>query len=201
MIMQSKINFVAMAAAVSTLVLVVVSWFVPWWKLTMGNNPEIAIVNVSPVHINLTVLSTPLTIPLVWALSIIGLLTLTLGAIVLLIYSVKPNKPYSMKLLGFGYKKPFLEVIFLVISLVGISFGVETFTGVAIPIVGSGTMTLPEGLTGGQNVVVNVTASFEWPFYFAMVVVGLCVAARLYHKKAVANTNTNPLPPPPPVAQ
>jgi hypothetical protein len=196
--MQGKINFVAMAAAVSTLVLVVVSWFVPWWRLTMGNNPEIALVNVSPVNINLTVLSTPLTIPLMWAISIVGLLTLTVGAIVLLIYSVKPNKPYSMKLLGFGYKKPLGEVIILAISLVGLSFGVANFAGVAIPIVGSGTMTLPGGLTGGQNVAVNVTTSFEWPFYFAIAVAGLCVAARLYHKKAVANTDAYPLPPPPP---
>ncbi len=196
--MENKINFLALAAAVSTLVLVAVSWFVPWWKLSMGSNPEMVAVNVSPVNISIAVMGTPLTIPLIWAATIVGTLTLTIGAVVLLIYSLKPNKPYSMKLLGFGYKKPLISVIAMAVSLFSIGFGAENFTGMAIPIVGAGTINLPEGLTGGHNVAVNVSAGFQWPFYFAIAVAILCIAARVYHKKVAANTNTKLPPPPPP---
>ncbi len=208
--MQSKINFVAMAAAVSTLVLVVVSWFVPWWKLTMGNNPEIALVNVSPVNFNFALFGNILTIPLIYALNIASLLTLAAGGIIMLAYSLYPTKSYSKQLLGFGYKKPLYAVIMFVIALLGMYFSVRYLAGMDFPLNGSGTMGLPEAMANmgvNVNVSVPVSAYLGWPFYFAIAVAGLCIAARFYHRKIVmpAPAAANPvadgqmvLPPPPP---
>jgi hypothetical protein len=46
----------------------------------------------------------------------------------------------------------------------------------------------------GLNINVVVSAGFGWPFYFAIVVAGLCVAARLYHRKVVADPMLPPEP-------
>ena len=114
----------------------------------------------------------------------------------MLIYSVRPDKSYSQKLLGFGYKKPLYALIIFVVGLVAMSFIVQRVSGFAFPLTGSSAMSLPEGMmANGANVSVDVSAAFGWPFYFAIVVAGLCVAARVYHRKVVAVDTA--LPPPP----
>ena len=113
----------------------------------------------------------------------------------MLIYSVKPDKSYSKKLLGFGYKKPLYAVIIFIIGLFSTSYLVQRFSGFGFPLVGSGSMSLPQGMApDGANISVAVSAGFGWPFYFAIVVAGLCVAARVYHRKIAVDTA---LPPPP----
>jgi hypothetical protein len=196
--MQSKINIIALAAGISTLLLIAISIFVPWWQLNVGK-PAIASVNVSPVNLNLALLGDSLTIPLVYALNIASALSLASGGIIMLIYSVRPNRSYSKKLLGFGYKKPLYAVILFIVALLSMSFMVQRFSGFAIPLAGSGAMSLPRGMApDGVNISVAVSAGFGWPFYFAIVVAGLCVAARIYHRKLVASDAVLPPPPPPP---
>jgi len=192
---MSKINAIALIAGVSTLLLIAVSLFVPWWQLTVGA-PAIASVNVSPVNLNLNLLGNTLTDPIVYALNIASALSLAAGGIVMLIYSVKPDKGYSKELLGFAYKKPLYAVILFVIGLLSLDFLAGRFSGFNIPLMGSGTMALPKSMMPeGSNVSVGVSAGFGWPFYFAIVVAGLCVAARFYHRRISADTS---LPPPPP---
>ena len=118
--MQNKINIVALVAAISILVLIPISIFVPWWQLAVGN-PSIATVNVSPLNLNLALLGNPITIPLVFALNLGAALSLAAGGIIMLIYSMKPDKSYSMKLLGFGYKKPLYAVIIFIAGLLAMS--------------------------------------------------------------------------------
>ena len=101
---MQKINLIALIAGVSTLLLIAVSVFVPWWQFTVGK-PAFAQVNFSPVNLNFSILGNPITIPLIWAMNLACLLTLASGGIVLLIYSLMPSKPYAKRLLGFGYKK------------------------------------------------------------------------------------------------
>ena len=60
--MMQKINFIALAAAISTLVLVAISLFVPWWQLT-AMNPANVQVNFSPVNLNLIVSGSAVSIP------------------------------------------------------------------------------------------------------------------------------------------
>ena len=187
--MENKINTVALIAGISTLLLIAISFFTPWWRFTVGN-PAIAQVNFSPVNFNLALFGSPITIPLIFAMNLACILTLASGGIVLLIYSLKPNKTYSQRLLGFGYKKPLIAVILFVIELIALTILAGTVSGIAFPLMGSGTLQIPQQMIpgGGVSVIVNVIAAFEWPFYFAIAVAGLCVAARLYHKKILLPT-------------
>ncbi len=116
----------------------------------------------------------------------------------MMIYSLKPNKSYSKKLLGFAYKKPLYAVIIFVVTLIAMSFIVQGFSGFAFPLMGSSVMSLPGNLVpNGTNVSVYVSAAFGWPFYFAIVVAGLCIVARVYHRKVETANTELPLPPPP----
>ncbi len=191
---MQKINVIALIAGISTLLLIAISIFVPWWQFTVGN-PAIASVNVSPVNWNLALLGNSITVPLIFALNLASALTLASGGIIMLIYSIRPNKSYSKKLLGFGYKKPLYAVILFVAALISMSFIVPEFSGFSFPLTGSAAISLPQSMTpDGTNISVNVSAAFVWPFYFAIVVAGLCIAARVYHPKVVAVDTA--LPPP-----
>jgi hypothetical protein len=110
------------------------------------------------------------------------MLSLLSGGIILVIYSLKPHKPYSKKLLGFGYKQPLVVVILFVVELVLLMLLAGALAGFSAPLMGSGTIQLPQ-LAQGITITVDVLSTFEWPFFFAVVVAGLCVAARLYHRK------------------
>ena len=99
-------------------------------------------------------------------------------------------------MLGFGYKKPLYAVILFIISMFALSYLVQRFSGFAFPLLGSSSLSLPQGIApDGANISVAVSAGFGWPFYFAIVVAGLCVAAKLYHPKVNVDMA---LPPPPP---
>ena len=191
--MQFKVNWIGVAGGIATLLLITVSLFVPWWRFTVGN-PVLAEANFSPVNLNFAILGTAITIPIIWALNIASLLSLAAGGIIMLIYSVMPAKPYSKRLLGFSYNKPLFAVVFFVIELVVLTLLVKTYSGFTFPLMGSTTVQLPQSMTQGANVGVGVSAAFEWPFWFAIVVAGLCVAARLYHRKVSVPTLPPPLP-------
>jgi hypothetical protein len=181
--MPAKINPLALIAGISTLLLIVISLFVPWWHFTAGN-PAVAAVNVSPVYVDLSLFGEPVVSPLVWALAIGGALTLACGGIVMLVYALRPNRSYSKKLLGFGYTKPLYAVVIFAAALLSLNLGLQSFAGVSFPIQGSGTLMLPEGiLPEAANLSVNVSAGFGWAFYFAIAVAALCIAARVYHRK------------------
>ncbi len=66
---------------------------------------------------------------------------------------------------------------------------VQRFSGFDFPMSGSGSLSLPQGMApDGANISVAVSAGFGWPFYFAIVVAGLCIAARVYHRKINVDT-------------
>jgi hypothetical protein len=130
------------------------------------------------------------------------------GGIALLIYAVLPNKSYATHLLGFGYKNPLYAFILFIVELVVLYFSVTLLSGLSVPLVGSGVLSLPSMfIPGGASVTVAVSAAFGWTFYFAIAVMVLCIVARLYHNKTVAQSATpvnltSPanLPPPPAMA-
>jgi hypothetical protein len=194
---QNKTNVVALVAGILTLVLIAISIFVPWWSLRVGN-PAIASIGVSPVNLNLALMGNSLIFPLIYALNIASAITLAAGGIIMVIYGLKPNKPYSKKLLGWGYKKPLYAVILFSAGLIAMFFLVPHFSGFTIPLTGSSILSLPQGIApDGTSISVNVSAGFGWSFYFAIVVAGSCVVARVYHRK-IAVADTTLLPPPPP---
>lgn len=193
--MPNKLNLLGLAAGISTFVLIAISLYVPWWQFTVGK-PTLAQLNFSPLNLNLSLLGKSITMPLIWAINLATTLTLAAGGIVMLIYSVKPNKSYSKQLLGFGWKKPLYAVIFFVIEVVGVITVANMFAGLNLPINGSAALQPPQGmLPGGMNFSVDVLAAFQWPFYLAIVVAALCVAARIYHRKISVEAA---VPPPPP---
>jgi len=185
--MQTKINFIALAAGISTLLLVVISLFVPWWQF-MAGTPVNAQVDFSPVNVNLSISGTSVAIPLILALNIACLLTLLAGGIALTIYSVKPTAPYSKHLLGFGYKKPLYILVAFIAVIVALPLIAQSLGGFSLPLIGATTITRQN-----SNTSVNVSAALNWPFYLAFVATGLSIAARFYHRKI---TETQVAPPP-----
>jgi hypothetical protein len=175
--MKNKISFVGLAAGISSLILVGISLFIPWWQLT-GGDPANFQVNFSPVNFSLSHSGVVVAIPLILALNIACLLTLLASGIVLTIYAVKPCESYSKQLLGFGYRKPLYIVVAFIAVLIALPLIIQSFAGFSLPVNGSATIT-PSGSDGSAN----VSAVLEWPFYFSIVVAGLSVAARLVHGK------------------
>ncbi len=190
---MAKINWIAVVAAVATLGLVLVSLFVPWWQLTIGNgDPILAQANFSPVNLNVAIFGTNLTVPLIWALNLASMLSLLSGAIIMLLYAAVPNKSYSKNLLGFGWNKPVYAIILFVIELITLMLIAQNLVGFNIPLTGPSMINLPQSMTQGVDVSVAVTANFQWPFYLAIAVAALCVAARIYHRKVTSPTPAIP---------
>ena len=176
--MVRKINWLGLAAGIITLVMLVISLFEPWWQLTIGQ--DFVRINASPIYMNFGLFGSQFTIPLIWALNIITILTFTACGIIMLIYSLVPTKPYAKQLLGFSWKKPLYTVVGFVVVLVVIVLVAGHF-GLNIPLNGSATLTIPGSWTMGVAVTALVSGSFQLSFYFAVVGAALCLAARLYH--------------------
>ena len=114
--MNYKINWIGVAGGSATLLLIVVSLFVPWWAFTVGTStvghPPPAEAKFSPVNLSFAVAGEALTIPLIWALNIAALLSLTARGIIMLIYSVKPDKSYSRSCSDSATINPCLRLCF-----------------------------------------------------------------------------------------
>lgn len=200
--MQGKINWFGLAGSVAIIVLIIISLFVPWWQLTVGD--DLVKANASPVNTNFNFAGDSFTIPLIWALNIGSIISLTAGGIAVLIYSVKPAESYSKRLLNFGYRKPLYSLLFFVIGLLAITMLIKSIFSLDVPLIGSVRTTLPQSMTQGTTVSVLMSAAFIWPFWLAAVAAGLCITARFYHKKITiaeqptkqpaVKTSDNPLP-------
>lgn len=185
--MNSKINWVGLTAAITTFILIIISIFVPWWKLIIGNN--LLLINLSPIYTNFTLIENSFVIPLILALNITSIILLSAGGITLLIYSLKPREKYSKKLLQFGYKKPIYALIIFLIALLIVIVAAQSYIGINIPLVGSQIVTLPSELTQELTINLYLTANFQWPFILAIIVTILCILTKIFHKKYVALKN------------
>jgi hypothetical protein len=189
--MGRSINWFGLSAGITTLIVLVISLYVPWWQLTIGQN--LIKVNASPVNTNFGLFGgAQFTIPLIWALNLISILTFTACGLVMLIYSLNPTKSYSKHLLGFSYKKPLYVLISFVAGLLVIVI-IAGLLGMSIPLMGSATLTLPtQFISSGLSISALISGSFELPFYLAIVAAALCIAARLYHKNLAKIPKTAP---------
>jgi len=188
--MGRKINWFGLAAGIIILIVLVLSFYVPWWQLTIGEN--LIKVNASPVNTNFGLFGAQFTVPLIWALNLISILMFTASGLVMLIYSLNPTKSYSKHLLGFSYKKPLYVLITFAACLVAITI-IAGFLGMSIPLMDSTTLSLPtQFMPTGLSISALVSGSFQLPFYLAIVAAALCIAARLYHRKLVKVPKTEP---------
>jgi hypothetical protein len=191
---QTKINWFGLAGGITTVGLIIVSLFYPWWQVTAGEGLVKA--NVSPLNTSLNFLGTAFTIPLIWALNLASLFSLVASGIVMLVYSIIPTKTYSKHLLGFAYKKPLFALLFFVIVLFALTVIIQAVFGLNIPLIGSATATLPETMTYGATVEVLISTGFQWPFWLAALAAGLCIAARFYHKRIATQVSATTITPP-----
>ena len=182
--MHLRINWVGLAGGVTTIVVVAVSLFYPWWQLRVGDGLVTA--NVSPLNTSFSVLGTSFTMPLVWAMNIASMLTFLVSGITMIIYSLLPAKSYSKTLLGFAYKKPLYTLVVFVILLFASTFIVQALLHFSVPLEGSTNSALPIPLIPGTTVSVLISTGFQLPFWLAIVAAGLCIAARIYHKRVVS---------------
>ena len=176
--MARKINWLGLTAGIVTLVMLVVSFFEPWWQLTVGQN--LIKINASPVYTSFGIFGSQLTIPLIWAANLVAILTFSACGIIMLIYSVVPTKPYAKQLLGFSWKKPLYSVVSFV-ALIVIILLIAGHFNVYIPINGSATVSLPGSCTHGATVSALVSGAFLLPFWLAVAAAILCIGARLFH--------------------
>jgi hypothetical protein len=182
--MQLRINWLGLAGGVTTIVVIVVSLFYPWWQLRVGEGLVTA--NASPLNINFDVLGTAFTIPLLWAINLASILTLLASSITMIIYSIFPAKSYSKQLLDFAYRKPLYLLLFFVIFLFASTLLVQVLLNFNVPLAGSTNSKLPIPLIQGTIISVLISTGFQWPFWLAIVSAGLCIAAKLYHKRVVS---------------
>jgi hypothetical protein len=200
--LQYKINWFGLAGGVTTIVLIAVSLFVPWWQLSIPNStsdPNISkspvVANVSPLYTNFDLIGNSFTVPLVFAINLSCILLSLAGGVIMLIYSVKPTKPYAKRLLGFSYRTPLLFVIVFLIGLIALSLIIQGLFSFSVPLFGSSEVKLPSTATPqGTNVSVLLSAGFLWPFYLAIASAILCIGARLYHRRILPSAST-PAPP------
>jgi hypothetical protein len=178
---STKFNWFGLAGGVTTIIMLVASLFYPWWQLTIGDN--LLTVNASPVNTNFGFVGTAFSIPLIWALNVVALLTLLLSGIAMIIYSVLPRRSFAKPLLDFGYKKPLFTFLFFIIGLVVVTVILQAVLNFNFPLMGSTTNTLPIPFVSGVTISVLLTAGFLWSFWLAAVAAGLCIAARFYHGK------------------
>ena len=182
--MHLRINWVGLAGGVTTIVVVAVSLFYPWWQLRVGDGLVSA--NVSPLNTSFSVLGTSFTMPLVWAMNIASMLTFLVSGIIMIIYSLLPAKSYSKTLLGFAYKKPLYTLVAFVILLFASTLLVQTLLHFSVPLEGSTNSAFPIPLIQGTTISVLISAGFKFPFWLAIVAAGLCIAARICHKRVVS---------------
>ncbi len=189
---MKQINWFGLAGGIAIIILIFATLVLatPWWRLTLGQ--EFGQANISPLSFSFNLLGTTLTIPLIWFLNLISLLSLIASATVILIYSVIPARTYSKHLLGFSYKKPLFTLIIFVVTIFIITYAIGVILQVGVPLMGSTTLTLPTTLTEGATITVPITTEFTWAFWLAIVATVLCIGARIYHKKATATAHPTP---------
>jgi len=183
----TKINWFGLAGGITTILVIIVSMFIPWWQLTVGE--DLLKANVSPVNTNFVFLDASLTVPFILALNIVSTLTLLASGIAMLFYSIIPTKPYSKHLLSFAYKKPVYTFLFFVITLFALTLIAQTMFSFNVPLNGSATITLPTAMTQNITISVHLSASVQWPFWLAAAAAGLCIATRIYHKRVALDHN------------
>ena len=180
---QSKVNWFGVAGGVSVFCLIVVSFFVPWWQLVVGDN--LMTTSVSPLNTNFNLFGNAVSVPLVVALNIAGLISLSAGGILMLVYSVRPLGVHSSRLLGFSYKKPLYSVVFFLAGLIVTVAVVGSLFSISVPLFGSQISTLPAEYTEGVTLRILMNAGFQWPFLLAITAAGLCIGAKVYHQKVI----------------
>ena len=138
---------------------------------------------LSPLYTNFSLAGNSFTLPAILAVNISCILISLIGSVLILVYSVKPAKPYAKTLLNLSFATPLFFVVIFIIGLFALSFIIPAMYDLSFPLVGSANVQLPSNAVEGINISVQLIAEFLLPFYLAVVSSVLCIAARIYHKR------------------
>lgn len=183
-----QFNWFALIGGILLLILIPISIYISWWKLSIGDN--LITVNASPVNTNFNIFGTQLSSGMFWAVNITSILVFLTSGVIMLVYSIIPTKPYAKDLLSYAYRKPLYMVIIYLAGLLVTMYATQAALGVGIPIAGSSTITIPASLTMGANISVAISSTFQWPFWLAIATAALSLTARIYHTK-ISSTKLN----------
>jgi hypothetical protein len=180
MVELRKMNWFGIASGVTAAVLLVLSvaYAAPWWQLSIAE--ELGRVDVSPLDINAQFLGVHVEIPILWYLTLSGKLILLAAIVALFACSIFPENKYAKNLLGYGYKRPLIMVIALIVILIILTALVGLILPIKVPFLGTETSTLT---FEGAKVTVSISAGFTWVFWLAITAAALAILARIYHRK------------------
>ncbi|MCW4010419.1 MAG: hypothetical protein NWF05_07340 [Candidatus Bathyarchaeota archaeon] len=183
--MQARYNPIALAAGICAIILIVVSILVPWWTLTLGS-PAVFTTGLSPVKFSMDILGDAITIPIIVGLNAASIALLALGATTMIIYGIRPLKPYSKRLMSYGYTMPLFAIVLFIAEIAAVIGAASAIGSFSIPVMGSTTLQLPYS----ENVSVSIEAAtaFQWTFIFAIVTAALALSTRLYHRRIATAT-------------
>jgi uncharacterized integral membrane protein len=181
----NKLNWFALIGGLLLLVLIPISYYISWWKLSVGDN--LLSVNASPVNTTFNVLGTQLSSGFIWAVNITSILVFLTSGIIMLVYSLIPAKPYAKDLLSYAYRKPLYMVILYIVGLLVTMYVTQAAIGVGVPLSGSSNIIIPASITMGAKISVAISSTFQWPFWLAIVTAGLSLTARIFHAKFSVN--------------
>ena len=198
-------NLFALAAGVLMLIVVVLSIFVPWWKLQIGSGTGLMTVNANPFYTSFGLLKLTFVIPILFAINVGTIALFTASGVIFIIYSFKPRKSYSKHLLSYGWKRPLYTIIgFIIVIMIVLyvvpdvinSMGHTSAVPVPLaPLMGSSVIQLPSGFFGNSNSIqmgITVITTFEYTFYLGVAAAVLGIVARIYHRRMVSNPVVSP---------
>ncbi|MEM0253781.1 MAG: hypothetical protein QXK78_04390 [Candidatus Bathyarchaeia archaeon] len=173
------INWLGLIGGVASIALVVLSPYIPWWRLTVGE--DLFVVNTSPFNFNFNFLGSSFTIPVILALNLSSILMLLISGMIMIVYSLNPSKTYSKRLLYFAYKKPMYSVILFLTGIIILTLTLNLMFNFNMPIHGDSQVSI-SNVAQATTIILPVKTSFYWPLWFAILTAIICIAARIYHK-------------------
>ncbi len=187
-----SINFLGIVAG---MLMIMLPFLGPWWIARVGEGAmEIAL---SPFDISITLLGQPIQSDLVDLGLLATKIAMIVTGVLLIIGSLSSRSWWSKHLVRLGVMKPFWAVVGLIVLLVisailinnvlhhVISNFVEV-SGVTMEfqvpyIIGRSTTTIDVG--GIATITAPIQLSLTTPFYAAIAVSVLGIAARIYHRR------------------
>jgi len=110
-----NLNWIGFASGILLMAVTILSFFNPWWQLRIG---DFVSANFSPLGTNFNFLGITFVIPLLTAINISCSLLMSISAVLMIAYSVRPRDEYSKQLLWWSYKKPLTIMISFVVAIV-----------------------------------------------------------------------------------
>jgi len=193
-----SVNFLGLIAGV---LMIALPFLGPWWIAKVGTGAiEIAL---SPFDMSISVLGQQIQSDIVALFLLAEAIAMIIAGVFMVLASVAPRSWWSKRLFRFGVMKPFWAVVILIILVVAGAFVVNNILPSFLSNMVSGTgasiqLEVPY-LVGTANSVIQagsqimitapINLSLAMPFWVAVAVAVLGIAARINHRKYTKQTD------------